>query len=219
MHDDDLKDGLVAAGETYEKVDSFCYLGDMLSAEGGVDAAVTTRVRSAWKKFRELVPFLTSKAPSLKMKGQVYTACVRSCMLYGSEAWALKAEHEMKLERTEMRMIRWMSGVSLQDRRTSQDLRSRVGVVPINDITRRNRLRWFGHVQRKEDNDWVKKCTSLHVEGPTPTGRPRKTWHHAILQGMELMGTCEQDTQDRVKWRRAISGMRAHPAAELDSRP
>jgi len=36
-----------------EKVDKFCYLGDMLDADGGCDSAVTTRVRSAWKKFRE----------------------------------------------------------------------------------------------------------------------------------------------------------------------
>ena len=54
------------------------------------------------------MPFLTSKAPSLKMKGQVYSACVRSGMTYGSEIWALKVEHEEKLNRAEMRMIRWM---------------------------------------------------------------------------------------------------------------
>jgi len=32
-------------GETYNMVDSFCYLGDMLSVEGGVDAAMMARVR------------------------------------------------------------------------------------------------------------------------------------------------------------------------------
>ena len=37
-------------------VASFCYLGDMLSAGGGCEMAVTTRVKTAWKKFRELLP-------------------------------------------------------------------------------------------------------------------------------------------------------------------
>ena len=37
-----------------EVVTSFCYLGDMLSAGGGCEMAVTTRVKTAWKKFREL---------------------------------------------------------------------------------------------------------------------------------------------------------------------
>lgn len=45
---------LVVDRETYRVVDSFCYLGDMLNADGGVDLAVTARVCSGWKKFREL---------------------------------------------------------------------------------------------------------------------------------------------------------------------
>jgi len=44
-----------------EKVDKFCYLGDMLDADGGFDSAVTARVRSAWKRFREYLPILTGK--------------------------------------------------------------------------------------------------------------------------------------------------------------
>ena len=44
-----------------EVVASFCYLGDMLSAGEGCEIAVTTRVKTAWKKFRELLPVLTSR--------------------------------------------------------------------------------------------------------------------------------------------------------------
>ena len=33
------------------------------------------------------------------------------------------------------------------------------------DIVRRGRLRWFGHVERKVDDDWVKKCTKVEVVG------------------------------------------------------
>ena len=44
-----------------EKVDKFCYLGDTLDADGRCDSAVTTRVRSAWKKFRKYLPILTGK--------------------------------------------------------------------------------------------------------------------------------------------------------------
>ena len=59
-------------------VNSFCFLGNMLSVEGGVDVAVTARVRCAREKIRELAAFLTSKAPSMRMKGHVYMACIRS---------------------------------------------------------------------------------------------------------------------------------------------
>ena len=45
-------------GISLEKVDKFCYLGDMLHADGGCDSAVTARVRSAWKNsFVNTYPF------------------------------------------------------------------------------------------------------------------------------------------------------------------
>ena len=52
-------------------------------------------------------------------------------MIYGSETWPMRAEHEAKLERAEMRMIRMMCGVSLRDKITSVMLRERIGVVVI----------------------------------------------------------------------------------------
>ena len=30
---------------------------------------------------------------------------------------------------------------------------------------RRSRLRWFGHVVRKDDQQWVKKCMDFKVDG------------------------------------------------------
>jgi len=44
-----------------EKVDKYCYLGDMLDTVGGCDSAVTASVRPAWKKFPEYLPILTGK--------------------------------------------------------------------------------------------------------------------------------------------------------------
>ena len=37
-------------------------------------------------------------------------------------------------------------------------------------------LSWHGGVERKGDDDYVKACTRLLVEGTAPVGRPRKTW-------------------------------------------
>ena len=49
-------------------------LGDMLSAGGGAEASSITQVRIGWKKFRELLPLLTSRVFSHKMKGNIYKA-------------------------------------------------------------------------------------------------------------------------------------------------
>ena len=65
----DLSEDLMVDGETYGCVKSFCYLGDTLGGDGGADLADTVRIRNGWMKFREIFPFLTSRAPPLEMKG------------------------------------------------------------------------------------------------------------------------------------------------------
>ena len=76
----DQAEDLMVDGETHECVKSFCYLGDTLDGDGGADLAATARIRNGWMKFREILPFLTSIASLLEMKGRVYASCVRSSM-------------------------------------------------------------------------------------------------------------------------------------------
>ncbi len=45
----------------------------------------------------------------------------------------------------------------------------------IRDCVRKRRLRWFGHMERMDVDNWVKKCRDLDVEGSRGRGRPRKT--------------------------------------------
>ena len=171
-------------GETYECVKSFCYLGDTLDRDGGADLAATARIRNRWMKFRELFPFLTSRAPPLEMKGRVHASCVQSSMTYRSETRPLLGDVGLKFESAEMQMIRWMCGISLKDRRTNEELRRLVGVEPITTFIRGGRLRWYGHVMRKGDGDCVKKCMEYRVEGRRPVGRQRKTWLHSVETDM-----------------------------------
>ena len=96
-------------------MDKFCYLSDMLSVEGDANAAVEARIRVGWNKFRQLVPLLTNKDISLIRRGKLYSSCVRSSMLHGSETWPVRKENEMALQRAEMRMVRWICGVKLKD--------------------------------------------------------------------------------------------------------
>ena len=77
----------------------FCYLGDTLDGDVGADLAATGRIRNGWKKFQEFLPFLTSRAPPLEMKGRVYASCVRSSMTYGSDTRPLLADVGLKESR------------------------------------------------------------------------------------------------------------------------
>ena len=98
-----------------EVVASFCYLGDMLSAAGGCELSTTTRVKTAWKKFKDLLPVLSSRHLSFETHGRVYSSSVRSAMLHASETWPLTKPNLQCLQRNDRAMIRQICNVRPQD--------------------------------------------------------------------------------------------------------
>ena len=143
-----------------------------MSVDGDADAAVEARIGVGWNGFRQLVPLLTNGDVSLIVRGRLCGSCVGGGMLHGSETWPVGKENVVALRRAEMRMVRWMCGVRLGDGLPSGELRERLGVDDIALVLRQNRLRWCGHVLRKDGGDWVRKCVEHEVEGPGPRGRP-----------------------------------------------
>ena len=192
--------------QSIEKVTSFCYLGDVIGMDGSADLAVEARIRSGWNKYREMSPILQGKFVSWKLKGRVYDSCVRKCMTYACETWPLTQANLNRLLSTERRMIRYMCGFSWKDKKRNEDLLREVGLEPVDVTIRKSRLRWYGHVLRKEDDDWVRKCMDVVVEGCMPKGRPKKRWKDNVKVDLKRLGLVEDDAMDRSLWRRKVWG-------------
>jgi len=103
--------------------------------------------------------------------------------MHSSETWPMKVEHELKMNCTEMSTIRWMCGVKLNEREKSEEPRELLGLEPVSLMIIKSRLRWFGHVERKYDNNWVKRIRGKlkeldrHDAGKRPGGIVlRMTW-------------------------------------------
>jgi len=68
-------------------------------------------------------------------------------MLHGSETWPIRKKNEVALQREEMRNVRWMCGVKLQDKSSKERVETeRLGLDDIMSVLQQNRLRWYGHV-------------------------------------------------------------------------
>ena len=78
---------------------------------------------------------------SLIMRGRLYSSCVQSSMLCGSETWPIGKENTVVVQRTEMRMrmVRWTCGVKLKDRLPSKELRERLGIDDIALVMQQNK--------------------------------------------------------------------------------
>ena len=147
---------------------------------------------------------MTMKGLSLKVKGRVYDTCVRSTLLYGSETWAVKVEQVQRMERTEMQMVRWMCGTKLRDRIPNEELRRRLGIESVRDALKRRRLRWWGHIERREESNCLKKCQNIEVSGKRPPGRLKKSWREVVKRDLKDWGLKEGWAMDRCQWRRML---------------
>jgi len=58
---------------------------------------VETEFELDGKKCRQLVPLLTNKDVSLIVRGRLYSSCVQSSTLHGSEIWPVRKENEVAL--------------------------------------------------------------------------------------------------------------------------
>ena len=59
----------------------YSYLKGKLNSGGGCEAAVTTRLRIGWVRFKEYRELLLGNKFPLKIKEKVYHCCLRSAML------------------------------------------------------------------------------------------------------------------------------------------
>ena len=126
-----------------EVVAYFCYLGNMLSAAGGCELSTTTCVKTAWKKFKDLLPVLSSCHLSFKTRGRVYSSGVLSAMLHASETWLLTTPNLQHLQRNDRAMIRQICNVRSQDIVTtsSNELLVRLTIEDLDIILKERRLR------------------------------------------------------------------------------
>ena len=197
-----------------EEVGKFCYLGDMISCFGGASEAVSARIGSARKKFRQLSGVLVGKQGlSLMQRGKIYQCCVRPVLLYCCETWELTVANEMRLRWVELRMIRMMCRVRLVDRVSTDVLRGKVGVVvTMEDFLIQRRLRWYGHVIRRDISSQIREVMEHEMPWKGKKGRPRKSWEECIKKDLERYGLRREDAYNRVKWREHIKAKIANPS-------
>ena len=143
---------------------------------------------------------LCDKKVPLKLKGKFYRVAVRPTMLYGTECWLVKNSHIQKLKITEMRMLRWMCGLTRRNKVRNEIIREKVRVALVEDKMQEESLRWFGHVMRR-----VRRCKRLALDGfRRSRGRLKKYWREVIRHDMEQLQLSEDMTLDRKVWRSRI---------------
>ena len=109
------------------------------------------------------------------------------------------------MARTEMRMLRRIVGVTLMNKERNEKIRKECGVADIKLKMREARLKWFGHVERREEGRGVKRAMQMEVDGSRRRrGRPKKRWIDGVTKDMEEVKVTREEAVDRGVWKRRI---------------
>ena len=110
------------------------------------------------------------------MKGKVYRTVVRPAMLYGAETWATTKRQEARIEANEMRMLRWMCGVTRNDKIRNVHFRGTTKVAQATQkITgEKTEMVWSGDEEGRRAR--TKRVMTKEIPGKRKRGRPKTRW-------------------------------------------
>jgi len=78
----------------------------------------------------------------------------------------------------------------LRDKKRNDDIHRILGIACITDKVQEARLRWFGLVQRQEEEDCVRRILEAEVRGQRSRERRRKRWIDVVKYNTEAWKTC-----------------------------
>ena len=211
-----------------EQVNEFLYLGSLISRNGKTEDDMKRRVNMADRMNGALMNVIRNKNISKKARVAVHNGVLVPTIMYGSESWIMQKKDESKLNAVEMRSLRNICRKSLRDRIKNEDIRRECDVEESVIVKiKKGMLRWFGHVERMNDERLTKMVYVEEVRGKRKRGRPRKSWANQIeeylkdgnvrshknkracMRGCMRMNEAKEICQNRVVWRSIVA---AYPA-------
>ena len=126
----------------------------------------------------------------------MYKSVVRPAMLYGMETVAVTERQMGKMEVTELKMVRWVLGVTRKDKIRNKYMRGTAKIAKLRDKLRNARLRWYGQVKRREEDYVGKRMMEMAVPGIRKRGRTKRRWMDLVKEDMKRVGAREGDEID-----------------------
>ena len=186
------------------RVKEFKYLGSTVQESGSCERKVKKRVQAGWNGWRRVSGVICDRRLPARVKIKVYNSVVRPAMVYGLEAVAVTKKQVEEMEVAEMKMLRFAMEVTRKDKIRNEHIRSTVKVERLGMKMREGRLKWYGHVMRRDQEYVGRKMMEMELPGKRRRGKPKRRFLDVVKEDMEEAGAKETDVEDRKMWRMMI---------------
>ena len=125
-------------------------------------------------------------------------------MVYGLETVAVTKKQVKEMEVAEMKMLRFAMGVTRKDKIRNEHIRSSIKVERLGMKMREGRLRWYGHVLKRDQEYVGRKMMEIEIPEKRKRGRPKRRFLDVVKEDTGEVGAKETDVEDRKMWRMMI---------------
>ena len=101
-------------------------------------------------------------------------------------------------------MLRFGMGVTRKEKIRNEYIRGTVKVERLGMKMREGRLKWYGHVMRRDKEYVERKMIEMELPGKRKRGRPKRRFLNLVKKDMREVGAKEIDVEDRTVWRQII---------------
>jgi hypothetical protein len=177
---------------TFERVNSFVYLGTLITTDNNISAEINNRITLANRTYFGMMNTLKTKNINRKHKVIIYKTLIKPVLIYGAETWVLSKADELRLGVFERKMLRRIYGLICEEAmwrsRYNEELYHLYDETDLVTTIKIIRLRWAGHIVQMQDNLPCKKITLNKPEGRRRVGRPNLRWMDGVMRDAERLG-------------------------------
>ena len=121
--------------------------------------------------------------------------------VYGLETVAVTKKQLKETEVAEIKMLRFAMGVTRKDKIRNEHIRSTIKVERLRMKMREGRLRWYGHVMRRDKEYVGRKMMEMELPENRERGRPKRRFLNLVKEDMRKVGAKKKYVKDRTVWR------------------
>ena len=193
-------------GVVLENVDSFQYLGRVITSSNNDTKAVEKLISKGWNAYNKVKTVLKNRKTPMSTKKKTFETYILPCITYGAETITWRKDLLRKMDVFQNNIMRICTNKRKIDRIPIDTLFMLTRLTPVSTLVKRKKLTWFGHLKRSDLP--VRAVYEGMISGKRRRGRPIRRWRSDIYEWTgKTIVELNRMVKDRNEWRGSVDSI------------
>ena len=167
-------------GVVLENVDSFQYLGRVITNSSNDTKVVEKLISEGWNAYNKVKTVLKDRKTSVSTKKKTFETYILPCIMYCGETITWRKDLLRKMNVFQNNIMRICTNKRKTDKIPIDTLLMMTRLTPVSTLVKRKKLTWFGHLKRSDLP--IMAVYDGMVSGKRRRGMPIRRWRSDIYE-------------------------------------